>query len=29
MLRLQNERMHGSFLPSAREFYEYFGLTPD
>ena len=29
MLRLQNERMHGSFLPSAREYYEYFGLTPD
>jgi len=21
--------MHGSFLPSAREYYEYFGLTPD
>ena len=29
MLRLQNERMHGSFLPSPREYYEYFGLTPD
>ena len=29
MLRLQNERMAGSFLPSKREFYEYFGLTPD
>ena len=29
MLRLQNERMHGSFLPSSREYYEYFGLTPD
>ena len=29
MLRLQNERMHGTFLPSAREYYEYFGLTPD
>ena len=29
MLRLQNERMHGSFLPSKREYYEYFGLTPD
>ena len=29
MLRLQNERMQGSFLPSAREYYEYFGLTPD
>jgi len=29
MLRLQNERMQGSFLPSAREYYEFFGLTPD
>ena len=29
MLRLQNERMQGSFLPSAREYYEYFGLTQD
>jgi len=29
MLRLQNERMKGSFLPSKREYYEYFGLTPD
>ena len=29
MLRLQNERMTGSFLPSKREYYEYFGLTPD
>jgi|TARA_B110000438_G_scaffold302661_1_gene361075 aspartate carbamoyltransferase catalytic subunit len=29
MLRLQNERMQGSFLPSAREYYEYYGLTPD
>tara|TARA_Y100001960_G_scaffold122354_1_gene130517 strand:- start:36 stop:980 length:945 start_codon:yes stop_codon:yes gene_type:complete len=29
MLRLQNERMAGSFLPSKREYYEYFGLTPD
>ncbi len=29
MLRLQNERMQGTFLPSAREYYEYFGLTPD
>ena len=27
--RLQNERMTGSFLPSKREYYEYFGLTPD
>ena len=29
MLRLQNERMQGSFLPSKREYYEYFGLSPD
>ncbi len=29
MLRLQNERMQGSFLPSKREYYEYYGLTPD
>ena len=29
MLRLQNERMEGSFLPSKREYYEYFGLTPE
>ena len=29
MLRLQNERMEGSFLPSPREYYEFFGLTPD
>jgi aspartate carbamoyltransferase catalytic subunit len=29
MLRLQNERMQGSFLPSKREYYEYYGLTPE
>ena len=29
MLRLQIERMKGSFLPSKREYYEYFGLTPE
>ena len=29
MLTLQNERMQGSFLPSKREYYEYFGLSPD
>ena len=29
MLRLQNERMSGSFLPSKREYYEYYGLTQD
>jgi len=27
MLRLQNERMHGSFVPSTREYYEIFGLN--
>lgn len=29
MLRLQNERMRGSFLPSTQEFYKYYGLTAD
>ena len=29
MLRLQNERMTSSFLSSNREYYEYYGLTPD
>ena len=29
MLRLQNERMSSSFFSSNREYYEYFGLTPD
>ena len=29
MLRLQNERMNYSFLASNREYYEYYGLTPD
>jgi len=29
MLRLQNERMDSSFLASNREYYEYYGLTPD
>lgn len=27
MLRLQTERMTGSFVPSSREYYRYFGLT--
>ncbi|MBL42170.1 MAG: aspartate carbamoyltransferase catalytic subunit [Rhodospirillaceae bacterium] len=27
MLRLQNERMHGSYVPSTREYYEIFGLS--
>ena len=26
MLRLQNERMHGNFFPSIREFFYFFGL---
>ncbi|OGA51057.1 MAG: aspartate carbamoyltransferase [Betaproteobacteria bacterium RIFCSPLOWO2_12_FULL_62_58] len=29
MLRLQNERMQGALLPSAQEFYKYYGLTED
>jgi len=29
MLRLQNERMTSSYLSSNREYYEYYGLTPD
>jgi len=29
MLRLQNERMNGALLPSAQEFYKYYGLTDD
>jgi len=29
MLRLQNERMQGALLPSAQEFYKYYGLTQD
>ncbi|MEZ5318856.1 MAG: aspartate carbamoyltransferase catalytic subunit [Vicinamibacterales bacterium] len=28
MLRVQYERMHGLFLPSAREYFALFGLTP-
>ena len=27
MLRLQNERMQGMFVPSIREYFRYFGLT--
>ncbi len=27
MLRLQNERMQGALLPSAQDFYKYYGLT--
>ena len=29
MLRLQNERMSGGFIPSTREFHMRYGLTPD
>ena len=29
MLRLQRERMNGSFLPSVREYFRYFGLDRD
>jgi aspartate carbamoyltransferase catalytic subunit len=29
MLRLQNERMAGAFLPSTQEFFKYYGLTPE
>ena len=29
MLRLQNERMNGTLLPSAREYFKSYGLTPE
>ena len=29
MLRLQNERMDGQFVPSAREYRRLYGLTPE
>lgn len=29
MLRLQTERMSGDFVPSAREYYRFFGLNAD
>jgi len=29
MLRLQNERMNGALLPSAKEYFRSYGLTPD
>jgi aspartate carbamoyltransferase catalytic subunit len=29
MLRLQRERMEGSYIPSAKEYYHFFGLTQD
>ncbi len=29
MLRLQQERMHGNYFPSVREYFHFFGLiTP-
>jgi aspartate carbamoyltransferase catalytic subunit len=28
MLSLQRERMAGSFVPSVREYFRYFGLDP-
>ena len=28
MLRIQHERMHGHYIPSTREYFELFGLTP-
>jgi len=28
MLRLQNERMNGGFIPSPREYHALYGLTP-
>jgi aspartate carbamoyltransferase catalytic subunit len=29
MLRLQRERMNGAFVPSAREYFRYFGLDEE
>jgi aspartate carbamoyltransferase catalytic subunit len=29
MLRLQNERMNGALLPSAQEYFRFYGLTPE
>jgi len=29
MLRLQSERMHGSFVPSTKEYFRYFGLDAE
>jgi aspartate carbamoyltransferase catalytic subunit len=29
MLRLQRERMQGSFVPSTREYYHFFGLDSE
>jgi len=29
MLRLQSERMQGTFVPSGREYFKFYGLTYD
>jgi aspartate carbamoyltransferase catalytic subunit len=29
MLRIQRERMHGHFIPSAREYFSLFGMTAE
>jgi aspartate carbamoyltransferase catalytic subunit len=29
MLRLQRERMGGTFVPSSREYFHFFGLDQD
>ena len=29
MLRIQHERMHGHFIPSVREYFALFGMTPE
>jgi aspartate carbamoyltransferase catalytic subunit len=29
MLRLQNERMNGALLPTAQEYFKYYGLTQE
>jgi aspartate carbamoyltransferase catalytic subunit len=29
MLRIQHERMHGHFIPSLREYFALFGMTPE
>jgi aspartate carbamoyltransferase catalytic subunit len=29
MLRIQHERMHGHFIPSVREYFSLFGMTPE
>jgi aspartate carbamoyltransferase catalytic subunit len=29
MLRIQHERMHGHYIPSVREYFTLFGLTPE